>query len=426
MVPDLEIQQQIADQFQSDKIRIILRSSGEVHGGRAARVGDPNFDYVDLAGDTDIDRQFGHRRAFVQFNGGNHFNDTIWKEMSDTARAIAQALSFGGPPPVFRSSSNVDDLKQGVGTTFHDAGCLWMGDDPNTSVTDVRGHFHHVTNAYSCDQALFTTIGSANPVLTGIALARRVATDCVDRHSGFLVDTPGLPAIPLLPATGWLQSPFAGMIIRDSANNGLVETNPFAGIGLYYLPRDLGDFDLAVEWKSFRTFNGQDVFANSGIMLRTPDPAGVNFSEPAQFNAFYDALTEVQIDETAKQFFDKTGRATFGNSAFKTGALYGVAAATQWAANVASPDGPDLGNRYWNTRAGYSFGIFVSSRLIENWTKKRFTLRRTSGLGRTVHGDAAIAAKTARRASLPALVEPLFHRRPSSAFHLLLDLQRLD
>jgi hypothetical protein len=369
LVPDLNIQQQIADQFQSDKIRIVLRASGQVHGGRAAPIGDPNFDYVNLAGDADFDHQFGHRRAWVQFNRSDHFNDAIWQEMHDTGHAIARAMN-GGTPPQYRGNFTIDAVKrqQGVGTTFHDAGCLWMGDDPNASVTDVHGHFHHVTNAYCCDQALFTTIGSANPALTGITLARRLANDIVNRHSGFIASTPALPAISLLPAGGWKQAPFAGMLILDTANNGLLETNPFAGIGLYYLAKDMGDFDLAVEWKSFRTYNGQDVFANSGILLRTPDPTGVDFSDPAKFSAFYDQVTEVQIDETGKQFFVNTGQSVFGNSAFKTGALYGVAPATQWAANVASPDGPDLGNRYWNTyeisARGPHIRVILNGRLV--------------------------------------------------------------
>jgi hypothetical protein len=267
--------------------------------------------------------------------------------MHDTGHAIARAISNEGPL-VYRGDFTISAIKraQGVGTTFHDAGCLWMGEDPDTSVTDARGHFHHVTNAYCCDQALFTTVGSANPVLTGIALARRVATDIVDRHTGCLRDTPGLP--PLSLANGWSQAPFNGMILLDAANTGRVETNPFAGIGMYYLPRDMGDFDLAVEWKSFRTYNGQDVFANSGVLLRMPDPSGVNFSDSNQFNAFYDAVTEVQIDETAKHFFNIAGQSIFGDSAFKTGALYSISPAMQWAANIASPDGPDLGDRYWN------------------------------------------------------------------------------
>jgi choline dehydrogenase-like flavoprotein len=42
-------------------------------------------------------------------------------------------------------------------------------------VTDSRGRFHHITNAYACDQSLFPTVGSVNPVLTGLTLARQLA-----------------------------------------------------------------------------------------------------------------------------------------------------------------------------------------------------------------------------------------------------------
>ena len=50
-----------------------------------------------------------------------------------------------------------------------------MGTDPNTSATDATGRFHHVANAFACDQSLFPTVGSVNPVLTGLTLARKVA-----------------------------------------------------------------------------------------------------------------------------------------------------------------------------------------------------------------------------------------------------------
>jgi choline dehydrogenase-like flavoprotein len=362
MVPDIHIQQQIANGFQSDKIRLVLRSSGEVLGGRNAAIGDPNFDYINLAGDADFDNEFGHRRAFVQFNRGDHFKTDIWQDMHDTGHAIAQALA-GSKPLTYRedlrgsTDYTIDAIKrqQGVGTTFHDSGTLWMGDDPDTSATDVNGHFHHVTNSYCCDQALFTTVGSANPVLTGVTLARKVAGDIVSRHAGFdssQISLTGLAPRSLLPLDGWRlappQAPGQGMIVLDSAGGGLLATNP-GGIGLYYLPEPLADFDLAIEWKSFRTLNGNDVIANAGILLRTPDPQGVNFANEAEFVAFYEATAEIQIDETGKQYFKDTGQAIFGNSQFKTGAIYGVAPARQWAANVASPDAPDLGNRYWNT-----------------------------------------------------------------------------
>lgn len=72
--------------------------------------------------------------------------------------------------------------EDGLGTTYHECGTLWMGDDPETSVTDVHGRFHHVANAYAVDQSLFATAGSANPVPTGLALARKVALDITQRY----------------------------------------------------------------------------------------------------------------------------------------------------------------------------------------------------------------------------------------------------
>src|SRR5262249_23143446 len=64
--------------------------------------------------------------------------------------------------------------RDGLGTTHHEAGTLRMGTDPTTSVTDQYGRFHGVKNAYAVGPALFPTIGSPNPMLTGIALARRL------------------------------------------------------------------------------------------------------------------------------------------------------------------------------------------------------------------------------------------------------------
>lgn len=377
MVPDLSIQSQIANEFQSDKVRLVLRSSGEVLGGRNKPIGDPGFDYIDLAGPADFDQEFGHSRAWVQFNRGDHFNEKIWQDMHDTGHAIARALA-GTKPLIYRedlrgsTDYTLDSVKQqqGVGTTFHDSGTLWMGDDPDSSVTDVNGHFHHVTNAYCCDQALFTTVGSANPVLTGIALARKVAGDIVSRHAGYTgpISLTGLAPQSLLESDGWRQAPYNGMISLDTANGGLLETNPFQGIGLYYLPIVLTDFDLAIEWKTFRTYQGNDLIANSGILLRTPDPVGVDFNDSVQFNNFYRVTTEVQIDETGKQYFSDNGKAIFGNSQFKTGALYEIVPAQQWAANIASPDGPDLGNRYWNTyeisARGKNIRVVLNGKLV--------------------------------------------------------------
>ena len=54
-----------------------------------------------------------------------------------------------------------------------------MGTSPATSVTTPYGRVHHVVNAYVAGPALLPSIGSPNPMLSGIALARRLAEHLV-------------------------------------------------------------------------------------------------------------------------------------------------------------------------------------------------------------------------------------------------------
>src|SRR5262249_58056588 len=61
------------------------------------------------------------------------------------------------------------------GSTHHDAGTLWMGSDAATSVTNEFGRIHDTTNCYVAAPALFPSLGSPNPMLTGVALSRRAA-----------------------------------------------------------------------------------------------------------------------------------------------------------------------------------------------------------------------------------------------------------
>jgi hypothetical protein len=361
MVPDLDVQRSIAASFNASTVSFVLRSSGEVIESKTTPVGSDTSSFINLAGPADFDTQFGHNRAWVGFRTApDHAADPIWQDMHDTAHAIARALANGGPlvyTPVNGSSDftlPAFSRQQGVGSTFHDAGTLWMGDDPDSSVTDANGHFHHVSNAYCCDQALFPTVGSANPALTGLCLARKVAGDIVARHVGVksaALNLGGFAPVSLARSNGWLAAPYDGVMEIDSG--ALIETQPTSPnssgnnpIGLYYLPRLLADFELVVEWKAFRT----PTIPNSGILLRTPNPIGVNFADSTQFARFYDATTEIQIDELGKDFnAARSPQAIFGNSRFKTGAVYGVAPATQWASTVLAPDGSATAEEYWNT-----------------------------------------------------------------------------
>ena len=62
-----------------------------------------------------------------------------------------------------------DDL----GTTHHDAGTMRMGDNIADAVTNDFGRIHDTTNCYIASPALFPSLGSPNPMLTGVALGRR-------------------------------------------------------------------------------------------------------------------------------------------------------------------------------------------------------------------------------------------------------------
>ncbi len=59
----------------------------------------------------------------------------------------------------------------------HEAGTLWMGPDPATSVTDSSGRMHRYHNVYGLGSMLFPRPGSFNPTLTGVAQAFALARE---------------------------------------------------------------------------------------------------------------------------------------------------------------------------------------------------------------------------------------------------------
>ena len=154
-----------------NEISLIFRASGEMLGDRTALVHAPGSSWIDLASAADRDQDFDHARAFVHY--ADQSAAPIWRRMRDACVALAAEMGGRGIQPEDRHE---------VGSTWHDAGTLFMGDEPSASVTDTSGHFHHIGDAACVDQALFPTVGSANPVLTGLCLARKTAETIVARH----------------------------------------------------------------------------------------------------------------------------------------------------------------------------------------------------------------------------------------------------
>jgi hypothetical protein len=96
---------------------------------------------------------------------------------------------------------------------------------------------------------------------------------------------------------------------------------------LYYQPKQFNNFVLRLEWKAF------SIRANSGIFLRIPNPAGRSLDD-----SFYSECTEIQIDETGKNFIaSRSPQSIFGGFREKTGAIYTLAPASQGSSKVIRP-----------------------------------------------------------------------------------------
>jgi choline dehydrogenase-like flavoprotein len=68
-----------------------------------------------------------------------------------------------------------ESVKQAVAIGGHHIGTARMSDDPKRGVVNPQCRTHDVENLYIAGSAVFPTSGSANPTLTIVALAIRIA-----------------------------------------------------------------------------------------------------------------------------------------------------------------------------------------------------------------------------------------------------------
>jgi choline dehydrogenase-like flavoprotein len=183
MIPDLEELDRILANQDGDKVAITLRAVGEMAGDKTTPLPNAVASWMNLS--PFEQDEFGVPRAWVQLTLAPG-DLQLWQAMDQTAVALAQQIAGGAqnieylydggwqaqPPPLARP---FPEWHRGLGTTYHESGTLWMGDHPAHSVTNATCRFHHIQNAFACDQSVFPTVGSANPVLTGLCLARGIA-----------------------------------------------------------------------------------------------------------------------------------------------------------------------------------------------------------------------------------------------------------
>jgi hypothetical protein len=177
MIPDVDQQAAILAMQQDGWISFALRGSSQMDGDTVTPVPNGSGRWLNLSPyESD---EFGVPRAYVQMTTSSA-EDTLANAMQSTMLAFLQRLAGANPSDLQITGTT----RNGLGTTYHEAGTLWMGTNPATSVTDTNGRFHHVSNAYCADQSLFVTVGSVNPTLTGLTLARKVAEAVVARATG--------------------------------------------------------------------------------------------------------------------------------------------------------------------------------------------------------------------------------------------------
>jgi hypothetical protein len=200
----------------------------------------------------------------------------------------------------------IEQKRDGLGTTHHEAGTLWMGSNASDSTTNLDGRFHHISNAYVASPALFPALGSANPSLTALALARKSAATIVSDSLGA---EPGFTPLGSGGLAGWKMAGSGGFI---ELGGNIIESD--GGIGLlWFAGKQFTNFVLRVDWRA-SAFDD-----NSGIFIRFPDP-GNDWTIPV--NQGY----EIQIDNTGRN--SDANPVTFGDPLYNTGAIYKLAPST--------------------------------------------------------------------------------------------------
>ncbi len=220
----------------------------------------------------------------------------LWNAMDQASKDVAKLFGVPTPP---------EPSRDGLGTTHHETGGLYMGTDASDSVTLPDGRIRHVKNAYVVGPALFPTIGSPNPMLTGVALARRLGDQLATPTAwaadpGFQVLFNGFDTGAWRMTTIRHQPPSRSNPGSMRVINNALETVAGNDMGIFWhtIPAPT-NFVLKLQWLRWHDP------ANSGVYVRFPHPDSKNYNNTA-FVAD-DFGFEVQIDEFGDIPVHRTG-----------------------------------------------------------------------------------------------------------------------
>jgi hypothetical protein len=319
-------------------VAVAIRGIGQMEAADFTNP-DAHASRVDIDSRAD---EYGIRRASVTLTPSTSDTD-LWTFMDATMAQVGNLIANGAVPPVQRDV---------LGTTHHETGTLWMGTDPTLSVSDPNGRLHHTDNLYAAGPCLFPSIGSPNPMLTGIAMARRTG-DHIISPPAFIADA-GFEA--LFDGTNlgdWKMSTIRNQPGRDNPGRfllrrGALEAQPGTDLGLLWLSRPTPPrYVLRLQWMMTAPDD------NSGVFVAFPHPEQQNYDNTAWVGVNFGF--EIQIDEQARPD---------GADIHRTGAIYSFKGAT---------DGPLIvhpvgeWNDYEITVDGADFTVALNGQVVNRF-----------------------------------------------------------
>lgn len=169
VLPDASTAQAVATYQDPRYVVFMLHAMGEILGARTR----DSWNYVSGRGDR------GEVHMVLKPE-----DEKFWQAMDQTVYQILDVLAGGLPveyqlPDGSWSRERPTSIRNSG--LVHEAGTLWMGTDPATSVTDPSGRMHRARNVYGTGSMLFPRPGSFNPTYTGVAMAFGLAERLLKR-----------------------------------------------------------------------------------------------------------------------------------------------------------------------------------------------------------------------------------------------------
>lgn len=238
-----------------------------------------------------------------------------------------------------------------------------------SSFTDTNGKFHTTDNVYVAGPAIFPSLGSANPSLTALSLARKTAQSIIAKNTpaadaGFTPLSLALKDWQMVPGqqnTNAVMKHYGKVLETSKKNDNTISS--FYGL-YWYIKEQFSNFILKIDWRTGL------ITDNSGIYIRIPDPNTPNALQDAD-----NLGHEIQIDDRGVSSQKPAG----GDWIAITGAIYNLQAPTQF---VSNPTGT------WNTYIieanGPTITVKLNGQLINNYQSTR---QQTGFIALQVHHD---------------------------------------